>query len=115
MSMNADNHDRDALGPFFDAARGTAPAPSEDMLAQVLADAERIRTTPRQPRSSRPLTARLRDLLGGWPAIAGLTTAALTGLWIGAVLPNTVPGAETPEYLVDITPEMAFDLIGRDE
>jgi hypothetical protein len=53
--------------------------------------------------------------LGGWPAIAGLTTAALTGLWIGAVLPNTVPGAETPEYLVDITPEMAFDLIGRDE
>ena len=115
MPMNADDHDRDALEAFFKAARGTAPAPSEAMLARVLADADRVRTTPRQPRPSRPLTARLRDLLGGWPAMAGLTTAALAGLWIGAMLPDRVPGTETPEYLVDITPEMAFDLIGGDE
>lgn len=115
MPMKDDDHDHDALETFFDAARNTAPPPSESMLARILADADQVRTTPRHQWASRPLTARLRDLLGGWPAMAGLATAAMAGLWIGAALPERVPGTETPEYLVDITPEMAFDLIGRDE
>jgi hypothetical protein len=44
--------------------------------------------------------------------MAGLATAALTGLWIGTALPEGLIGQAEAGYLVDITPEMAFDLAG---
>lgn len=113
MPMKADDHDRAALETYFDAARRTAPAPSEAMLARVLADAETVRTAAQARRPGTARRARFRDLLGGWPAMAGLATATLAGLWIGAALPARMVGDDTPAYIVDITPEMAFDLAGR--
>jgi len=115
MPTRPDDHEHAALETFFDAARRTTPVPSEDMLARVLADAERVRTVapPRGPRQVRP--TRIRDLLGGWPAMAGLAAATLAGLWIGAGLPEAVPGVTEAVYLVDITPEMAFGLAGEND
>jgi hypothetical protein len=115
MPTRPDDHDHAALEAFFDAARRTTPVASEDMLARVLADAETVRTAA-QARRTRPVRpARLRDLLGGWPSMAGLAAATLAGLWIGAGLPEAVPGTSEALYLVDITPEMAFGLTGGDD
>jgi len=47
--------------------------------------------------------------------MAGLAAATLAGLWIGAGLPEAVPGTSEALYLVDITPEMAFGLAGGDD
>lgn len=115
MPMRHDDHDDTVLDPFFDAARDAAPAPTEDMLARVLADAETIRTAALWPAPRHSWTTRVRHLLGGWPTMAGLTTAALAGLWIGAGLPDRVIGTDEARYLVDITPEMAFDLGDGDD
>jgi hypothetical protein len=112
MPMKADDHHDDALGVFFDAARDTAPAPSEDMLARILADAETVRRRADDRGPRRTGRARARDALGGWPAMAGLAAATLAGLWIGAALPARVTGPDAPAFVVDMTPEMAFDLAG---
>ncbi|HMB13059.1 MAG TPA: hypothetical protein VKN37_03555 [Roseovarius sp.] len=120
MSMSDKQRTGDGLGGFFEAARGHAPAPSPDLLARVLADAEATQQTgpgtePARVRATPDgLVARFYRLLGGWPAMAGLATAALTGLWIGTSLPEGLIGPAEAVYLVDITPEMAFDLAGGD-
>jgi len=104
------------LDVFFEAARAQAPGPSPDLLARVLADADATRqahpTVGLAPAPRPGIAARLYRLLGGWPAMAGLVTAALTGIWIGTALPEGLVGPEEATYLVDITPEMAFDLAG---
>ncbi|SEM98060.1 hypothetical protein SAMN04488077_110102 [Roseovarius tolerans] len=120
MSMSDKDQADGGLDVFFEAARGHAPIPSPDLLARVFADAE---TTQQAGPSTAParvsatpdgLAARLYRLLGGWPAMAGLATAALTGIWIGTALPEGLIGTAEAAYLVDITPEMAFDLAGGD-
>ncbi|MEQ8902651.1 MAG: hypothetical protein RID11_16895 [Roseovarius sp.] len=112
MSMSDKQRTGDGLGGFFEAARGHAPTPSPDLLARVLADAEATQQPARLPSTSEGLVVRLYRLLGGWPAMAGLATAALTGIWIGTALPEGLIGTAEAAYLVDITPEMAFDLAG---
>jgi hypothetical protein len=120
MSMSGKQRRDDGLDGFFEAARGYAPAPSPDLLARVLADAEATQqagpgTEPAGvPATPDGFVARLYRLLGGWPAMAGLATAALTGIWIGTTLPEGLIGTAEAAYLVDITPEMAFDLAGGD-
>lgn len=115
MPTRPDDHDDAALEAFFDATRRTTPVASGAMLARILADAETVRTTAQAPARRPVRPARLRDLLGGWPSMAGLAAATLAGLWIGAGLPEAVPGMGEAQYLVDITPEMAFGLVGGDD
>jgi len=118
MSTSDQDHRGDGLDVYFEAARAQAPGPSPDLLARVLADAEATQQAhptaalARAPASRPGIAARLYRLLGGWPAMAGLATAALTGIWIGPALPEGLVGAAETAYLVDITPEMAFDLAG---
>lgn len=112
MPMKGETHEDEGLEAFFDAARRHAPAPGRDMLARVVADAEAVQPAGRTPHVRRTGGERLRHLLGGFPAMAGLAIAALAGLWIGAGLPERLFGADDPAYLVDITPEMAFGLAG---
>ena len=83
------------LGPWFEAGRAEAPAPSGDWLARMEAMALEEQPAPQAPavavspeRSRRGV--RLRDLmsaLGGWPAVAGLAAACAAGVWFGAVSP----------------------------
>lgn len=80
--------DEERLEALFAAARANPPAPSEALMARVLADAEVER-----PRDRRALPAARRALaprragwlgaLGGWRGLGGLVTATVAGLWVG--------------------------------
>ncbi|MBR9652867.1 hypothetical protein [Thalassovita aquimarina] len=113
--------DVDNLDIFFDAARRQVPDPSPDFMQRVLDDAlaEQRRLAGRKaPRRAGP--GRLRQFvaaIGGWPAVAGLATASVAGLWIGVNPPSAVSmtaeaylnsGADA--YLVDLAPDFQFDV-----
>ncbi len=77
-----------------------APLPSGQLLERIMADAEAVAAqgeTPAAPpvppaaRQGRR-RGRLLAALGGWPALAGLATAAVAGVWLGLAPP---PGLET--------------------
>ncbi|MEQ9261042.1 MAG: hypothetical protein RIG84_18295 [Roseovarius sp.] len=119
-----------ALAPFFDALRPEAAAPSEALMARVLADAAREQAATgadeRRPvaRPATPPARRLLGWIGGWPVLSGLATATLAGIWIGvnppaplaapvgtlttALLPGAGAGEAT--YLVDLDLEASFAL-----
>jgi len=107
MKMTEIDKDKDgaALEPWFAAMReaGNA-APGDDLVARVLADAGERHPLPALAirRSDRPgWRVRLRavmDELGGWPAVAGLATSALAGVWIGVAAPDPLTSL-TQEYL----------------
>ena len=115
------NKDPDGLDAFFDAARRTTPRLSDEALARmtsqalsVQADVTRSMAVARPER--RPgILSQLLAVLGGWPAMAGLATAGVAGLWIGAVPPAGLvnlaasvgalgSAAEDDLYLVDALP-----------
>lgn len=130
--------DHDDLEAFFGAARRAAPVPSEALMGRVLTDAlaaqeaqsapiaapiaapEQILQSLSQRRSTRPgLWAQLREALGGWPAFGGLAMAGATGLAIGIAAPGGVMdltsavlagGGANDSYLVDLMPELEFDI-----
>jgi len=126
-----DDHDLEA---FFGAARRAAPVPSEALMGRVLTDAlaaqdaqsvpisapEQMLRPVSQQRPARPgLWAQLREALGGWPAFGGLAMAGVTGLAIGIAAPGGVMdltaavlavGGANDSYLVDLMPELEFDI-----
>ena len=84
------------LEKLFAEAADDAPQPSDALMARILADAQA-----ELPKAPAPTAAPRRGWLaaalgqiGGWPAAAGLATAAVAGLAIGLA---------TPEALEDIT------------
>ena len=84
------------LETLFQAGRDAAPVPSEALMARIMADAEAetLRRAP-SPAPARRALGRILDALGGWPAMAGLATATLAGVWLGFVAPdrlNTLAG-----------------------
>lgn len=95
MTRIDDNGRDDAmLDSFFAAGRDEAPVPSADLLARIMADAEseataREAVTPR-PKANRSLIAALAAMVGGWPAFAGMASAAVAGIWIGAAQPTAL-------------------------
>lgn len=85
------------LDDLFAAARSVSPAPSEALMARVLADAlaeqPRVVVQATGPRLRGPgLWARLVWALGGTGALAGMGTAAVTGLFLGIVQPAGLAG-----------------------
>lgn len=113
--------DLDNLDVFFDAARRQAADPSPDLMQRVLDDAlaeqQRLAAQARPQRAARGWLRQLLSAIGGWPAVAGLATASVTGLWIGVNPPAAVSttaeaylnsGADT--YLVDLMPGFQFDV-----
>ena len=90
--------DDDRLEHFFAAARRAAPAPSEELLARILADAEQAMPARPASRGAAPhgpvpgpvRGAFLRWLAApaGWGAVGGLATAAAAGLWVGYAGPG---------------------------
>lgn len=78
------------LDGLFTAARHRTPAPSPDLIARIIAQAEAV-AAPAVPTPTRPgVIARLLDAIGGWPAAAGLATATVAGLAIGLGSPDTL-------------------------
>jgi hypothetical protein len=88
--------DETELNKMFDLTRRTPPEPSPDFMARILSDADAM-----QPASLGVLTetatkrgifrdmfSGLGEAIGGWPAFAGLATAAVTGVWIGISPPQ---------------------------
>jgi hypothetical protein len=90
------------LDDLLGQAANVRPAVSDDLMARVLADAALLQPAPvgisvvarRQNRWEN-----LLDIIGGWPALGGLATAGIVGVWMGAAPPE---GLET----------FAADLIG---
>lgn len=87
------------LDDLFAAARAARPAPSEALMARVLADAlaeqPRVAAQAPGPRQRGPgLWARLVWAIGGTGALAGMGTAAVTGLFLGLVQPAGLAGLD---------------------
>ena len=79
------------LEEALDLARAEAARPApEALLARVIADAAR-EARPARAAGPRPgrLAAALASL-GGWPALGGLATAGVAGLWLGFSPPLAV-------------------------
>jgi hypothetical protein len=85
------------LDAFFSAAKDTAPDPSPGLMARVLTDAQAVqgqtaRVTAGARHARRPRSRQLIELLGGWPAMAGLVAAGLAGVWLGFNPPSALSG-----------------------
>lgn len=83
-----------ALEAFFVAGRAHAPEPGADLMARIMADADaevdaRMAVhAPAAPRKRKSLWASLISGIGGWPAVASMATAAVTGIWLGFATPD---------------------------
>lgn len=94
MTNDIDKHTEQELQAFFRSLEAETGEPSPDLLARVLADAyeeqdmqaARAMAAPEVDALAVPRRGFLRGLLdaiGGWPAVAGLATATVAGVWIG--------------------------------
>ncbi|MDT8326342.1 MAG: hypothetical protein RQ750_03005 [Roseovarius sp.] len=113
----SDKDDIPGLEVFFDAARRHGAEPSAALMARIGEDAQAVQALAQrpapQPTRRSTLSSQLYRLLGGWPAVAGLATAAVAGVWLGISLPEGLLLDEGESvYLVDVAPELAFDLAG---
>ncbi len=111
-----------ALDAHFAAARTAAPTPSDDLFARVLGDAEAVQAEMASALVTRPARvnplAQLFRVLGGWPAMGGLTTAAVAGLWLGVSPPVVLQewsdgylGPDATAYLIDTSADVALGLV----
>lgn len=91
------NRDLDAL---FATARQSDRVPC-DLMARVLADADAQQPRP-APAVKPRFWTQVLAAIGGAPALAGLSTAMLAGLWIGFVDPPSL-SAVTDIFLVSST------------
>ncbi|PTE20914.1 dihydroorotate dehydrogenase [Cereibacter changlensis JA139] len=83
------------LDDLFAEARTRAPAPSEALMARVLADAATHQPRPaaapvRVARPSSGWSSWFAGLRGGALAGAGMMTATLAGVWIGFAQPSSM-------------------------
>ena len=121
MKVNKDNMLKDAeLDLMFDAVRDTPPLPSDDLWARVHADSlammpEALSLPPALQPTSFPaaragLLAGLMAAIGGWPSVAGLTTAAMAGVWVGFANPDALDGLSQAGLLPGISAGESYDL-----
>ncbi len=126
--MTDERRNEQELEALFAAARRDAPTPSADLMARVLADAEAAQAQAQAAPAARPTRPAARprwrqvvDLLGGWPAMAGLATAGVAGLWLGvappaALLDLPLAGFGTADpALVGMLPGVELDLLALEE
>lgn len=72
-------------------ARAEAARPAPDaLMARVLADAARVAHPARTAGRRQGRLAASLAALGGWPALGGLATAGMAGLWLGLSPPAAV-------------------------
>ena len=87
MKMDKNIQDDAALDALFDAGRANEPQATDDFMARLMADA--VPPKPQrqiEPQAPSPLFGKLKGLF----AASGLSGAAVLGLWIGFIMPETV-------------------------
>ena len=91
--MMTNPHDNE-MDDLFARARDLDTAPSDDLMARVLADAAAVQAgfvaVSTQPMPTLGLWGQLREALGGWPSLGGLAAATVAGVWIGVAPPASV-------------------------
>ena len=99
----------------------TAPVPSADLLARILSDADEHQPEAHSPAQPTGGLSRFVDRVlggvGGWPAMAGLATASVAGLYLGMNPPallqsigeGYLAGGGTA-FLIDASAEVALGL-----
>lgn len=118
--MGAGMNGMDDLETLFRAARTDRPAPSDDLMARVLADAAALQPkaaapAPRRVAAPAPSRARtgffagLAALFGGGGVLAGMGTAAVAGLFLGFAQPAPV-SALTAAWGGSAADSSAYDL-----
>ncbi len=109
------------LDNFFHAEKSDPATPSNALMARVLADAEAEQARFAPVVRARVTPGRWQEFLralGGWPAMAGLATATVAGVWLGVSPPGILPDAtgaylslDGSGYAIDAAPGLGFDLI----
>lgn len=109
------------LDDLFATARLHRPEPSSELLTRVQSDARHVQDDFLRPK---PLIANRNRVfefvreLGGWPAMAGMCSATVAGIWIGVSPPENLVttaqgllGVYNAEFVVDVLPDvyMGFD------
>jgi hypothetical protein len=108
-------HDQDPLDALLALAKSHSPAPSDDFMARILADAVALQPKPQIVRAAAPqrrsgFWTRFATILGGASAVAGIGTAAMAGLVLGYVQPDSLAavaggfGFETPSESLELLP-----------
>ncbi len=100
--------DRD-LDDLFGRESARQIAPSPDLLARIIEDADSIADT-RQTAAEAPagkpgkpgMVQNILAAIGGWPAMAGLTTATVAGIGIGLISPDALTGIADSYFLTGI-------------
>lgn len=109
------------LDALFSSARDQDTVPSMALMDRVMSDALAVQalaeTTAAPVKPARWWSGALAAI-GGWPAMAGLATACVSGIWIGVNPPDMVTDSayalfslETDAYLVDVVPGLSLDLL----
>ena len=79
------------LDAFFEAARRHRPAPDDAFTARLVEQALAVQAQASNlPVRGQRTRRRWFSAFGGWPALTGLATATVAGLWIGAAQPGVV-------------------------
>ncbi len=105
------NPNEDMLDDIFAQARAATPAPSDDLMARVLTDAEDVQPGNLLGAAQRPsLWSRMSDAIGGWPAVSGLAAATVAGVWVGIAPPAQVEDL-TASFIGD---EISINLFSTD-
>lgn len=108
--------DASGLEAFFAAARETAPAPSSELMARIVADAEAELAARERPQAPMPRATGWRRLMGalraigGVPALAGMVTATVAGVWLGFATPDSLNTLSGGLLLTDTTTATSYDL-----
>ncbi len=97
MMTDSDKDTRDDLAGFFAAAKRERYDLPDGLTGRILHDARQVQDGFVADLANRPtapgLLRSLRDVLGGWPAMAGLLTACTAGVWLGYSPPDALPDA----------------------
>ncbi|MCZ0811775.1 MAG: hypothetical protein ACQEVT_00785 [Pseudomonadota bacterium] len=124
--MSRIDDDIAALRGYFEAGRSHGAQPSGALLARVLADATQAQAAQAamamspgaEPARQAGLWQQVLRGLGGWPALAGLATATVAGIWIGFSPASGIDAyldPADPAYVVDLDPWQTFDLASMTE
>jgi len=101
--MSRTDQDETGLDSFFEAARRHRAEPGAEFRERLLADALGAQPSilPGSVRTRRHRRPGWLVALGGWPALTGLVTATVAGVWIGIVQPVAVGDLAFGGYVTD--------------